>query len=109
MKEKKDWYRVAIWLAILGLVIGFGFFSNEPEYTINPIYGVKEYNTNLYWAIHPFKFLDGLGLVLFSIGTFAIVGAYKPFFGEQGVKKGELGFLAVAAVVVAAGIGLCFI
>lgn len=110
MKEdSKGWLNLIIWVAIMAIVFGFGFFSNEPEFTINPIYGVKEYNNTLYWVLHPFTFLDALGLILFSIGTFIIAGAYKLFIGEQNVSKGELSWINWMSFALAACIGLCFI
>ena len=107
--ENKEWYRLIIWAAIMAIVIGFGFFLSEPEFTPNPIYPGQQENVALFWMLRPFTFWDGLGLTMFSLGAFAIVGAYKPLFGEFYATKGETFGLVGGVIALGLGIGLCFI
>ena len=109
MKENKDWYRLLIWAIIMAIVIGFGFFLSEPEFTPNPIYPGHQENVALFWMLRPFTFWDGLGLTMFALGVFGIVGAYKPLFGEFYADKGETFALVGGVLALGAGIGLCFI
>lgn len=71
----------------LVLAFGFGWFGHEPQFTINSIYGTKEYSTDFYWRLHPFMWWDFLGLILFEIALILITGVWSLVFGVKYVTK----------------------
>lgn len=101
--------RFSLWLGLMVIVLWFGYGdTSEPQYTITP-YGVKDYSVILYWQLHPTTFLDVLGWVLFGIGTFVIIGAYKLILGESLETKGTATAIYVGAAVCAAlGAGMWY-
>lgn len=103
--------RVGLFAAVALLVLYFGFWiTPEPQFTYHPIYTeVKVYNVDLYWKLHPFKFIDGLGLTLLGIGVFVILGVYRVFTGDIYASKYEATRIYVAAAAIAAlGAGLVY-
>lgn len=62
---------------------GFGWFGHEPQFTINSIYGTKEYSTDFYWRLHPLMWWDVLGIVLFEAGLIMITGIWSLVLGAK--------------------------
>jgi hypothetical protein len=99
--------RLGVWALVIGILVYFGWFApHGPEFIQDPIYPTHYRNVDdFYWQVHPFKFWDALGLLLFAAATAAISGAYKIVTGELYASKGEAaGFYIGAAVAGIAGV-----
>jgi hypothetical protein len=109
---KDSIYRLCLWVLILGILYYFGWVAPHGEqFIISPIYGTIYPNVDdFHWQVHPFKFWDAFGMLLFAVGTFVICGAYKLFFGELFVDKGEAtAIIVIAAILSIFGILLMYV